>query len=542
MQMVSEWRATLTYPLTLSRVLERMIRYWGHVDVVTRRPDRSLHRTTYADLYRRAHALARALTRLGIRPGDRVATLCWNHSMHMECYLGIPITGAILHTLNLRLHPSDLAYIVNHAEDRFLIVDDVLLPLFEQFKQEVRLERVFVIPFSGESVPEPYESYEELVKGPFEPFPYPDLPEDTPAMMCYTSGTTGRPKGALYSHRAMVLAAMATMLADTFAVSRRDTILAVVPMFHVAGWVLPFSAPLAGARLVLPGPHLDPESVLELISSEGATFSGGVPTVWLGILDALERSPEKYPLRRELRVAVGGSAPPESLLRRMKRAGIRLIHGWGMTEVLIGIQSHLKPYMETWPEEQQVAMQLKQGMPVPLLEARIVGPEGEVPPDDRTMGELQVRGPWVAGSYFRGEAPEAWTPDGWFRTGDVAVWDAEGFIKIVDRTKDLIKSGGEWISSVDLENALMTYPKVKEAAVIAVPHPKWMERPLAVVVPREGETVTEEELREYLRPKFAKWWLPDAFVFTKEIPKTSTGKLAKLVLREQFKDWKWPES
>ncbi|MDR7392309.1 MAG: long-chain fatty acid--CoA ligase [Armatimonadota bacterium] len=529
---------SMDFPLTTPRILDRA-RVYADVGVVCRRPDRSLVRTTYGEVVRRARALASALRNLGVRPQDRVATLCWNHREHLECYLGVPASGAVLHTLNLRLHPEELAYIVEHAQDRVLVVDDVLLPLFETFRERVRVERIFVVPTSGKPVPPGYDSYEELVGSGDPDFAPPELSETSPAMMCYTSGTTGRPKGVAYSHRALVLAALATLVADSFAISCADTVLATVPMFHVAGWVLPFSAPLAGARLVLPGPHLDPRSLAELLSAERATFSAGVPTVWLGVVQLLEREPGRWPLAPGLRVALGGSAPPEALLRAMRRLGIRPVHGWGMTEVLVGIQSHLRPWMEGWPEERQYEALTKQGTPVPLLEARVVSEVGEVAPDGRTPGELQVRGPWVAAGYHRGEAPDSWTPDGWFRTGDVAVVDPAGQIRIVDRTKDLIKSGGEWISSVDLENALMAHPKVQEAAVVAVPHPQWMERPLAVVVPRPGQTPTPEELRAFLGQRFPKWWLPDAFVFATEIPKTSTGKLAKAVLRERYRTWSW---
>lgn len=530
---------SMDFPLTTPRILDRARLYHADVEVVCRRPDRSLLRTTYGEVVRRARALASALRNLGVRPQDRVATLCWNHREHLECYLGVPASGAVLHTLNLRLHPEELAYIVEHARDRVLVVDDVLLPLFETFRERVRVDRIFVVPTSGKPVPPGYESYEELVASGDSDFAPPELSETSPAMMCYTSGTTGRPKGVAYSHRALVLAALATLVADSFAISCADTVLATVPMFHVAGWVLPFSAPLAGARLVLPGPHLDPRSLAELLSAERATFSAGVPTVWLGVVQLLEREPGRWPLAPGLRVALGGSAPPEALLRAMRRLGIRPVHGWGMTEVLIGIQSHLRPWMEGWPEEQQYEALTKQGTPVPLLEARVVSEVGEVTPDGRTPGELQVRGPWVAAGYHRGEAPDSWTPDGWFRTGDVAVVDPAGQIRIVDRTKDLIKSGGEWISSVDLENALMAHPKVQEAAVVAVPHPQWMERPLAVVVPKPGQTPTPEELRAFLGQHFPKWWLPDAFVFATEIPKTSTGKLAKAALRERYRTWSW---
>lgn len=530
---------SMDFPLTTGRVLTRAERYFGQVEVVSRRPDGTLHHTTYRQVIRRARALASSLVRLGIRPGDRVATLCWNHHQHLECYLGVPASGAVLHTLNLRLHPDDLAYVVNHAGDRFLVVDDVLLPLLETFRGRVTVERVFVVPTSGKPTPAGYESYEAVLDSGDPDFQTKEFPEEAPAMMCYTSGTTGRPKGVYYSHRALILSALATLLADSFAISCTDTLLAVVPMFHVAGWVFPFSAALVGARLILPGPHLDPQSLVELLSTYRVTFSAGVPTVWLGVVQHLEGNPGRWPLESGLRVALGGSAPPQALLRAMRRLGIRPIHGWGMTEVLIGIQNHLRPWMETMSEDEQLALLAQQGLPVPLLEVRVVGETGEVPPDERTVGELQVRGPWVAASYHKGEGADSWTPDGWFRTGDMAVVDSQGRVRIVDRSKDLIKSGGEWISSVDLENALMAHPKVREAAVVAVPHPKWMERPLAVVVPVEGPPPAPDELRDFLAQRFPKWWLPDAFVFVSEIPKTGTGKIAKAALRERYQTWRW---
>jgi fatty-acyl-CoA synthase len=360
--------------------------------------------------------------------------------------------------------------------------------------------------------------------------------------MCHTSGTTGRPKGVHYSHRAVVLAALATLLADSFAVSCTDTVLAAVPMFHVAGWVLPFSAPLVGARLVLPGPHLDPESLLHLLTEEQVTFSAGVPTVWVGVVHHLQRQQGRWRLAPGLRVALGGSAPPEALLRALREAGIRPIHGWGMTEVLIGIQSHLRPWMEDWPEDRLYAHLAQQGIPVPLLEVRVVGESGEVPGDGRTPGELQVRGPWVAGSYHRGESPDSWTPDGWFRTGDVAVVDPERRVRIVDRSKDLIKSGGEWISSVELENALVAHPqgpggrgggRAAPPGGWSAPWPWWSpERPRSPHRTNSGR---------FLAERFPRWWLPDAFVFVRELPKTGTGKLAKAVLRERYRTWRWPE-
>lgn len=530
----------MSYPLTLVPVLERAGRLFGGSEIVWRRPDRSVARYRYADFYRRARALAEALTRAGLRPGDRVATLLWNHHVHLEAYFGIPVAGGVVHTLNLRLHPSELAYIVTHAGDRFLLVDDTLLPLFEPFKKEVRLERIIVnrtagLPAAG------YTEYEEFLATARGEFAYPALEENDAAAMCYTSGTTGKPKGVVYSHRALVLHSFAVCLADTFGVNHLDTLTMAVPMFHANAWGMPFAATMAGAKQVFVGNHFDPESLLDLFSTEGTTLSGGVPTVWLGILDALEKNPGRWKLAPGFRLAVAGSAPPEALLRRLEQHGLRPIHLWGMTEMTpLGSVSLLKRTLGTLDDEQRCARLARQGIPVPFVEARIMRPEGEAPWDGHTLGELQVRGPWVAGSYYEmPEAADRWTADGWFRTGDIAAMDPEGYIRVADRAKDLIKSGGEWISSVDLENALMGHPAVREAAVIGVPHPKWQERPLAVVVAKDGARVTAEELRSFLAAKFAKWQLPDAFVFAKEIPRTSAGKFQKSRLREQFANWKW---
>ncbi len=531
----------MDYPLTLVPMLERAGKLFGQVEIVSRLPDRSLHRTTYADFYRRARALAESLSRAGLKPGDRVGTLMWNHYAHLEAYFGIPIAGGVAHTLNLRLSPNQLAYVINHAQDRFLIVDDVLLPLYEKIKGQVKPERVLVVPFAGKPVAADYENYEEFLKQTSGNFSYPKLEENQAAAMCYTSGTTGKPKGVLYSHRALVLHSFAIGLTDTFALSQHDTILPVVPMFHANAWGIPFVATMLGSKQVFPGPHLDAESLLDLYEKERVTFAAGVPTIWFALLEALEKNPGRWKLTPGMHLLVGGAAAPESMLRRYDQLGLHVIHAWGMTEMTpAGSVSKLKPGMDDWPEDKRYQVRAKQGLPMPFVEARAVSEDGEVPWNGQSMGELQVRGPWVAASYYNlPEERDQWTSDGWFRTGDVATIDPEGYIKITDRTKDLIKSGGEWISSVDLENALMAHPSVKEAAVIAIPHPKWQERPLAVVVPKEANHATAEELKTFLAANFAQWQLPDAIVFTESIPRTSTGKFLKTKLREQFADWKW---
>ncbi len=531
----------MDYPLTLVPMLERAGKLFGQVEIVSRLPDRSLHRTTYADFYRRARALAESLSRAGLKPGDRVGTLMWNHYAHLEAYFGIPIAGGVAHTLNLRLSPSQLAYVINHAQDRFLIVDDVLLPLYEKIKSQVKPERVLVVPLTGKPVPKGYDSYEAFLGQASGNFTYPKLEENQAAAMCYTSGTTGKPKGVLYSHRALVLHSFAIGLTDTFALSQHDTILPVVPMFHANAWGIPFVATMLGSKQVFPGPHLDAESLLDLYEKERVTFAAGVPTIWFALLEALEKNPGRWKLTPGMHLLVGGAAAPESMLRRYDQLGLHVIHAWGMTEMTpAGSVSKLKPGMDDWSEDKRYQVRAKQGLPMPFVEARAVSEDGEAPWNGQSMGELQVRGPWVAASYYNlPEERDKWTSDGWFRTGDVVTIDPEGYIKITDRTKDLIKSGGEWISSVDLENALMAHPSVKEAAVIAIPHPKWQERPLAVVVPKETNHATAEELKTFLATNFAQWQLPDAIVFTESIPRTSTGKFLKTKLREQFADWKW---
>jgi fatty-acyl-CoA synthase len=465
----------------------------------------------------------------------------WNHYAHLEAYFGVPCAGGVLHTLNLRLHPDELAYIINHAQDRFLIVDDVLLQLFEKFKDKVKFERVFVVPFCGEAVPAALENYETLLRDNLNTPVYPDLEEDDAAALCYTSGTTGKPKGVAYSHRAIVLHSYSISLPDNFSLSRFDCILPAMSMFHANAWGLPHAAVMNGSRLVLPGPNLQPERLLDLLSREHVTFTGAVPTVWLPVLDTLERQPGRWKLTPGMRVVVAGSAAPETLFRRFEKFGVRVIQPWGMTETTpIATVCTLKPEMQNWPEDRQFELRAKQGLPSPFVEIRAVGDCGEVPWDGETPGELEIRGPFVAASYYNlPQECNRWTNDGWFRTGDVVTIDVEGYMKITDRTKDLIKSGGEWISSVDVENALVAHSAVKEAAVVAAPHPKWQERPLAAVVLKEGCRVTAEELRSFLACKFAKWQVPDEFIFVPSLPHTSTGKLLKSELRKQFQHWEW---
>jgi fatty-acyl-CoA synthase len=536
----------MDYDLTLPAILRRTEALYGEQEIVTRQPDKTLHRYTYADFIERAKRLAVALKSLGVDQSDRVATLCWNHYQHLECYFGIPSAGAVLHTLNLRLPPEDLTYIVEHANDKIVIADESLLPLLESFRDEVNLEHVIVI---GEA-PEGMISYEELLAGvDTADFEWPELDEKLAAAMCYTSGTTGRPKGILYDHRSLALHSMGHLAADIVALSESDAVLPVVPMFHANAWGFPFSATLTGSKQVFPGPHLDPKSILELAEAERVTLAAGVPTIWLGVLQELDRDPGAYDLSALRATLVGGSAVPEAMIRNFhERHGILVQQGWGMTETTpLVTTSHLKGGLRDASEDEQYRHRALQGYATPFTEIRIISEDGEAPWDGESMGELEIRGAWVASAYYSppGGEPEGgdkFTEDGWLRTGDIAAIDPQGYVEIRDRTKDLIKSGGEWISSVALENELMSHPSVAEAAVIAIAHPRWQERPLAVAVLKEEEVTTAEELLSHLSKTFPKWSLPDAVEFVAEIPRTSTGKFKKLALREQFADYALPDA
>lgn len=534
------------YPLALPGIFRRAEQLFGDRAVVSRRADRAIERATYGDTMRRARRLAMALRRLGVRPGDRVATLAWNSRRHLEAYAAIPWMGAVLHTLNPRLHPDELAYVMNHADDRVLLVDAGLAPLWQAVAPRVPgVRHAIVLHETGAAAATTgLLDYETLLDaedpGAFEE---PAIDERQAAAMCYTSGTTGRPKGVVYSHRALVLHSFVGALGGTFGIAERDVVLPVVPMFHVNAWGLPYTCLLVGAAQVHPGPHLDPASLLELFERERVTFSAGVPTVWLALLQALDAAAaqgEPLAPRLALRaLGVGGSAPPEAMIRGFaERHGIPMVHGWGMTETSpLGSVASLPPALDDAPLPERVRYQTHQGRPLPFFEIRARGDDGAlVPWDARTVGELEVRGPWVAAGYHHTtEGADRWTADGWFRTGDMVTIAADGTIGITDRAKDLIKSGGEWISSVALENALMGHPAVAEAAVIAVPHPEWQERPLAVVVARAGhEPPTAEALGAWLAPHFARWWLPDAYAFVESIPRGATGKFLKRALRERF--------
>jgi fatty-acyl-CoA synthase len=533
----------MDFPLTVTHFLERARTFFGRSEIVSRRPDRTLARITYADFYKRTARLANALARLGVRPGDRIATLCWNHARHLELYFGAPAFGAVLHTLNLRLHPTEIGYIAAHAEDRFLFVDRSLLPLYQAVAKLVRsIEKVIVLDdaASGPDAPKlPGNAldYEALLAAEADAYAYPALDEKQAAMICYTSGTTGNPKGVVYSHRSTVLHSLCVCMADTLGVSEADRVLPVVPMFHANAWGLPYAAVAAGAGIVFPGPHLDPASLVDLMAAEKVTLAAGVPTIWLGILALLDQKPGAWDLSSVRAMVIGGSAAPPAMMDGFKkRHGLDVIHAWGMTEMNpIGTLARLKTHLRTGDAPAELALRATQGYAVPFVEQRHVSEDGKILPwDGETMGELEVRGPWVAASYLGDEGEGRWTADGWFKTGDVVTIDAEGYLRITDRSKDVIKSGGEWISSVALENALMSHPAVLEAAVFAARHPKWAERPLAAVVFKEGQSATKDELGAHLSDRFAKFWLPDDYVVVKQIPRTSTGKFLKTKLREEF--------
>ncbi len=529
----------MDFPLTITHLLERAREIHPKSEIVSRMPDKTLRRHTYADLERRAAKLANALTKLGVQRGDRVATLAWNHHRHLEAYFGIPAMGAVVHTLNLRLHPNELAYIANHGEDKVVIVDRSLLPLFAKFRDRISTLRHVIIIADDGPTPAGELDYEALLADARDEYEYPALAETEASMLCYTSGTTGNPKGVLYSHRSIILHALVGTMRDALSVGNDDIIMPVVPMFHASAWGLPYMAVTTGAKLVFPGSHLDPVSLLDLMAQERVTIAGGVPTIWIGILNELDKAPKRWDLSTVRTMVIGGAAAPPSMIDGFsKRHNLDVIHAWGMTEMNpLGTVARVRHHLAGKSEEERLAIRASQGYPVPFVEQRHVGADGKTLPwDGETMGELEVRGPWVAVSYFGDEGADRFTKDGWFKTGDVVTIDADGYMRITDRSKDVIKSGGEWISSVDLENALMSHPSVLEAAVFAGRDPKWDERPVAAIVLKEGESVTDGDLAAHLGTRFAKFWLPDAYVYMAQIPRTSTGKFLKSKLREEHGD------
>jgi fatty-acyl-CoA synthase len=522
------------YPLTLQHFLWRSTTLYPKKEIVTRR-EQGRHRYTYADFGQRVAQLAHGLRELGVARGDRVGTLAWNNYRHLELYFAVPCAGGVLHTLNPRLFPEHLQFVINDAEDKVIVVDASLVPALQRVAADLKSVKQFVVMTDGPSPDgqlQPMISYEELIAGRPTVYPWPELDERDAAAMCYTSGTTGKPKGVVYSHRSTFLHSFGIAIGGGIGLQEADAILPVVPMFHANAWGLPYGATMLGAKLVFPDRFLDPVSLTELIRDEAVTFTAGVPTVWIPLLQYLEKTGTNLD---GLRLFDGGSALPPSLYDGLTRHGIDTNQGWGMTETSpVAAVATLKSYMG---DERKRQTRLKAGMPIAGVEMRLADVETGQPIawDGTSVGEIQVRGPWVTASYYRGVDPDRFTADGWLRTGDVANVDPEGYAQIVDRTKDLIKSGGEWISSVELESAVMGHPKVLEAAVIGIPHPKWQERPVAYVVPKPEfkDVITQQEIIAYLTPLVAKWWLPDEVRFVNEIPKTSVGKFDKKVIREQ---------
>jgi len=528
----------MRHQLTLHTMLERARRYFPDREIVSR-TGAGMFRYTYADYHERTRRLAAALTRLGVRRGDRVGTIAWNHHRHLEAYFAVPCMGASLHTVNLRLPPDHLTYVINHAGDRVLLVDPDVVPLVEAVQPRLETVEHYIIMADG-PLPEtrlsPVHSYEELLAAASADYRFPDdVDEWAEAGMCFSSATTGLPKGVTYAHRAIYLHSMMVCMADTIGISEKDVCMPVVPMFHVNAWGLPFAALWMGAKQVLPGPRPDPHLLCQLIQDEKVTLAAGVPTVWMGVLQAVEQ--KGYDLSSITRIACGGAAPPRALIEAYElKLGVPFLHAYGMTEgAPVTHVSRLKSTLEDLPASERYAKKAKQGVLVPGLDMRVVNPDGaEVAWDGKGMGEMALRGPWIAGAYYNDERSAETFRDGWYYTGDVVTVDPDGYMQIVDRMKDLVKSGGEWISSVDLENAIMAHPQVAEAAVVAVYHPKWQERPLACVVPKPGAALTADEIKAFLKGKVADWWIPDDVVFIAEVPKTSVGKFNKKVLREKY--------
>jgi acyl-CoA synthetase (AMP-forming)/AMP-acid ligase II len=527
-------------PLLISGLVQHAERHHGATEIVSKTVEGGMHRYAYRDAHARCRRLANALKRLKVNPHDRVATLAWNGFRHFEIYYAVAGSGAVIHTINPRLFPEQIAYIANHAEDKYVFFDLTFAPLIERLAPQLKSVRGYVAMTDRAHLPKipGVLCYEGLIEKETADFEWPSFDERTAACLCYTSGTTGNPKGALYSHRSTMLHAYAAALPDTLNLSARDVVLPVVPMFHVNAWGLPYSCALVGAKMVFPGPHLDGKSLHTLFETEGVTMSAGVPTIWLGLLNYMKEQKLKFSTLKS--VVIGGSACPPAMVKAFQDDyGVGVLHAWGMTEMSpLGTVTTFKQKHAKWSKADREALQNKQGRAIFGVDMRIVGEDGEeLPWDGKAFGNLQVRGPWVIKTYFKGEGGDPLL-GGWFPTGDVATLDPEGFMQITDRSKDVIKSGGEWISSIDLENIAVAHPAIAEAAVIGVKHPKWDERPVVVAVKKPGKEVSKDELLKFYEGKIAKWWMPDDVLFVAELPHTATGKLSKLTLRQQLKDYR----
>ena len=535
----------MSQPLLISSIIEFAARHYANSEIVSQRVEGDVHRYTFRDCHQRAKKLANALQALGVRMGDRVGTLAWNGYRHLEAYYAVSGSGAVLHTINPRLHPEQLAYVCNHAENQYLLFDFCFLPIVEAIAAHCKTIKGYILLGAAERMPSGSKipnllCYEDLLAAQPDDYAWPRFDENSASTLCYTSGTTGNPKGVLYSHRSTVLHAYASALPNVLNVSSRDAVMPVVPMFHVNAWGLPYSVPLSGAKMVFPGPALDGKSVYELMEAEKVTFSAGVPTVWLGLINYAVQNKLKFSTFR--RTVIGGSACPPAMMNTLiDDFGIEVIHGWGMTEMSpLGTTGGLLSKHLDLPQAEQRKNLQKQGHAIFGVDMKIVGDDGaELPWDGVSYGNLLVKGPWIVSRYFRDEGGDV-LEDGWFPTGDVATIDPDGFMQITDRSKDVIKSGGEWIGTIDLENIAMSHPAVMQAACIGVAHPKWDERPLLVVVLRPGQRVGREELLEHFHGKVAKWWLPDDVAFAEALPVGGTGKIQKNKLREQYKDHRLP--
>lgn len=530
-------------PLLISSLLDYAAFWHGTREIVSRDPEGEFHRTNWAGIAARAKRVANTLDGLGVPLGGRVATLAWNGYRHLELYYGVNGSGRVLHTVNPRLFSEQILYMINHAEDSYIFFDTGFAPLVQDLAPQLPLVRGWIALCGRADMPildvPTLMCYEELLSVQSSDYFWPSLDENTACSLCYTSGTTGNPKGVLYSHRAMVLHAFAVCATDSLGFSARDTILVVVPLFHANAWSIPYSAAMAGSKLVLPGPKLDPESIHLLLEQEGCTQAGGIPTIWLNYLAWLEANPSRLDRSRLKlkRVFAGGTAPPRQTIEKFRDIlGVFLLHVWGMTETspLVTVGAPLARHDDATPDE-LVELQLRQGRQVYGVELILADPNGEdLPHDGQAVGELKVRGNWVVSGYFKGEGGRVTDQDGWFGTGDVATIDPDGYVQLTDRLKDVIKSGGEWISSIEIENLAVSHPDVFEAAVIAIPHPIWQERPLLIVHPKSGRTPDKQSILDFLSGKIAKWSMPDDVVFVDSLPHTATGKLLKTALRERF--------